>query len=111
MTTKSLIKERSDWAAAELLKCRSTSAVVAAMADHWGISRRQARRYVGAAHKVIAADLEEAGLERRELAALAVHALFEAMASGMAMGQPAVVVGCVRELRELVGLECRPDRP
>lgn len=109
MTTRAVAAERVAWAAGRLLACRSTSAVVAEAAERWGISRRQAQRIVGAAHAVVAADLEAAGVDRRQLVAQVHHGLMEAMAKALASDQPAAVVGAARELRELFKLATAPS--
>ena len=43
MVNKAQAQQRLDWAVKQLMECRSTSATVACVAEHWGISRRQAR--------------------------------------------------------------------
>ena len=96
--------ERLDWAVRRLLQCRSTSAVVADLADHWGMSRRQSQRVVGQAHRQLVADLEGAGVDRQQLVAQITHGLMEALAKALASDQPAAVVGAARELRELLAL-------
>ena len=96
--------ERLDWAVRRLMECRSTSAVVADLADHWGMSRRQGQRIAGQAHQQLVADLEGAGVDRSALTAQLAHGLMEAMAKALASDQPAAVVGAARELRELLAL-------
>ena len=102
MASPGVTAERIQWAVDRLLECRSTSATVAAMADHWGISRRQARRLVGKAHTALVEDLQESGVDRRELVAQIEHGLMEALGKALASSQPAAAVGCARELRELL---------
>lgn len=103
--------ERLDWAVRRLMECRSTAAVVSEMSEKWGISRRQAQRVVGHAHEQLALDLEGAGLERRQLAAQLIHGLMEAMSKALASGHASAVVGCSRELRELVRLSAPAPAP
>lgn len=116
MASPAAITERIQWGVDRLLECRSTSATVAAMADHWGISRRQARRDVGRAHQVLMDDLEVSGVSRPQIVAQLEHALFEALAKALASDQPAAVVGAARELQRLLHLTggahpLQPDRP
>jgi hypothetical protein len=113
MAGPSVTAERIQWAVDRLLECRSTSATVAAMADHWGISRRQARRLVGRAHAVLVEDLEETGVDRQQIVAQIEHGLMEALGKALASSQPAAVVGAARELRELLQLTngSRPLQP
>jgi hypothetical protein len=96
--------ERLDWAVRRLMECRSTSAVVADMADHWGMSRRQSQRVVGQAHQQLVADLEGAGVDRSALTAQLAHGLMEAMAKALASDQPSAVVGAVKAMAGLLGL-------
>jgi hypothetical protein len=104
VASPSVTAERIQWAVDRLLECRSTSATVAAMADHWGLSRRQARRLVGRAHQTLVADLEETGVNRTQIVVQIEHGLMEALGKALASSQPAAVVGAARELRELLQL-------
>jgi hypothetical protein len=115
MASPAVTAERIQWAVDRLLECRSTSAVVAELSDHWGISKRQARRLVGRAHQQLVADLEEAGVERVHLVAQIEHGLMEALSKALASNQPAAVVGAAKELRALLHLTgstpaLQPDR-
>jgi len=74
------------------------------VAEHWGISRRQARRVVGAAHEELVADVENSGVNRQQMVAQLTHGLMEALGKAIASDQPAAVVGCARELNSLLGL-------
>ena len=78
------------------------------MAEHWGISRRQARRVVGAAHEELVADVENSGVNRQQMVAQLAHGLMEALSKAVASNQPAAVVGCARELNNLLGLSAAP---
>ena len=74
------------------------------MSEHWGISRRQARRVVGAAHNELVADIDDSGVNRQQMVAQLTHGLMEALGKAIASDQPAAVVGCARELNSLLGL-------
>ena len=74
------------------------------MSEHWGISRRQARRVVGAAHNELVADIDDSGVNRQQMVAHLTHGLMEALGKAIASDQPAAVVGCARELNSLLGL-------
>jgi hypothetical protein len=104
MASPSVTEQRIQWAANRLLECRSTSAVVAELAEREGLSRRQARRLVGKAHMVLVDDLEQAGVDRLQIVAQLEHGLMEALGKAPASSQPAAVVGAARELRELLQL-------
>lgn len=104
MAERSATARRIDWAARQLLACRSTSACVAELAEMEAISLRSARRYVARAHQRLVDDLEESGVDRRQLVAQVTHGLMEAMAKALASGHASAVVGCSRELRKLLNL-------
>jgi hypothetical protein len=104
MAGPSVTTQRIDWAARRLMECRSTSAVVAELAEREGLSRRQARRLVGKAHAVLVDDLEQAGVDRQQLTAQLAHALVESVHKSLQAGHTAALVGACRELRELLHL-------
>ena len=97
-------QQRLNWAVKRLMACRSTTATVACVSEHWGISRRQARRVVGAAHDELVADIDDSGVSRQQMVAQLTHGLMEALGKAIASDQPAAVVGCARELNSLLGL-------
>jgi ABC-type amino acid transport substrate-binding protein len=99
---------RVDHALKMLAAGRSAAAAVADVAETYGISRRQSRRLVGRAYEVLRDDIEQSGVNRRLEAAQLVHTLHEAMAKALASGHASAVVGCSRELRELLGLGIKP---
>ena len=78
------------------------------MSEHWGISRRQARRVVGAAHNELVADIDDSGVNRQQMVAQLTHGLMEALGKAITSDQPAAVVGCARELNNLLGLSAIP---
>ena len=103
MSRKRESEHRIRWALEQLLKCRSHSAVVSELADSEGLSRRQARRYVAEAYDAMKADF--ADLDRPALAALCINGLMQALGQALESGQGAVVVGAVRQLTVLAGLD------
>lgn len=102
MACHGAVAKRVDWALAELLKLRSTSAVVSELAEREGCSRRTAQRAVQKAHQRLVADLED--IDRKHVVAQLEHALFAAASKALEDGQPAVIVGVSRELRALLQL-------
>jgi len=104
MAPRSVSQERIAHAAKRLLECKSAPAIVAELADHYGISARQARRYVAAGYKQLISDIEDSGCDRQQLAAQLVHGLQSAMAMGLASGHPSAVVGAARALADITGL-------
>jgi ABC-type amino acid transport substrate-binding protein len=95
---------RVDAALQMLQQGRSASATVSHLAEMHGISRRQGQRIVAKAFQVLRDDIEQSGINRKAESAQLVHALHEAMAKALASGHASAVVGCSRELRELLGL-------
>ena len=104
MATRSVSEDRIAHAAKRLLECKSAPAIVAELADHYGISIRQARRYVAAGYEQLVRDIEDSGCDRQQLAAQLVHGLQAAMAMGLASGHPSAVVGAARALADIAGL-------
>jgi hypothetical protein len=111
MAGKTAMALRVDFAVQALLRGHGSSAVVTQLAEKEGISRRSAQRVVQRAYRQLADDIEAVGVDRRQMVAQLVHALQEALAHALASKQPAVVVGAVRALDDLVMLGCRHDKP
>jgi hypothetical protein len=111
MASRTVAAARLKLATEMLLQCRSGSAVVAALSESQGISKRQARRIVARAYDEVRKDIEDTGLDRPGLISQLIHALLEAMAKALASGHGAVVVGCARQLDELVGLGVNAKQP
>jgi hypothetical protein len=95
---------RVDAALRMLQQGHSASATVTHLAETHGISRRSGQRYVAKAFQVLRDDIEQSGINRKAESAQLVHTLHEAMAKALASGHASAVVGCCRELRELLGL-------
>lgn len=104
MACRAQSEERLRWCLAQLLRCRSTSTIVAELAEREGISRRSARRYVAAAYSEMVADLEEAQIDRQQMVAVCVHALQRTIEQALDAGHGNSVIGAVRTLDELLVL-------
>jgi hypothetical protein len=104
MAARSVTAERIAWAVDCLIACRSTTAVVSQLSEREGISRRQAQRLVAQAHKILLSDIEQVGLDRREMVAQLVHALMESLSKALASNQPAAAVAAVRAIDDLCQL-------
>lgn len=104
MASRAVTTERIAWAVDCLIACRSTTAVVSQLSEREGISRRQVQRLVAKAHKVLLSDIEQVGLDRRELVAQLVHALVESLSKALASNQPAAAVAAVRAIDDLCKL-------
>ncbi len=104
MASRTATNDRINEAVALLLAGRSASGIVSEMADKHGVTRRQARRYVGRGYEIIRDDIDESDVDREKLVAQLVNSLQESMAKAAAAGHTCAVVSCCRELRELLGL-------
>ena len=104
MTRKLETEHRLRWALGEVLKCRSTSLIVAELSDREGISRRQARRNVARAYSEMVADIEGSGLDRKEMLAQCINALQITLSQALEAGHGGWAIGAVRTLNDLVGL-------
>lgn len=101
---------RVDVALSMLMAGNSASATVTHLSESLGISRRQSQRYVAKAYGLLRNDIEKAGISRRDELAQLVHVLHEAMAKALASGHASAVVGCSRELSNLLGLAADHQR-
>ena len=110
MASRAVTAERMEWAVKRLCECRSTTAVIAELAEREGLSRRQAQNLVSKAHAVLVDDLEQVGLDRRELTAQLHHALMESLSKALASNQPAAAVAAVRAISDLCQLTTQPRR-
>ena len=108
MASRSVSEDRIAYAAKRLLECKSAPAIVAELSDHYGISIRQARRYVSGGYERMIRDIEDSGCDRQQLAAQLVVGLQQAMAQGLVSGHVSGVVGAARALADLAGLNARP---
>jgi uncharacterized FAD-dependent dehydrogenase len=104
MASRSATKDRINESVALLLAGRSASGIVSEMADKHGVTRRQARRYVGRGYEIIRDDIDESDVDREKLVAQLVNSLQQSMVKAAAAGHTCAVVSCCRELRELLGL-------
>ena len=85
-----------------ILSGSSNSTAVRFASDEWGLSHRQCHRLIARAWQEIRGDVET--LDRKDLIAWAIQTLQEAAGDAAKHGQPAAVVGAVRELSILCGL-------
>jgi hypothetical protein len=104
MATRAVAKARTDWCYQQLVQCRPTCKITAELAEREGISRRQARDYVGRAYKEMAADLQDPQIENTEYLAKMITALEHTIEQGVQQGHGNAVIGATRLLSELLGL-------
>jgi predicted DNA-binding transcriptional regulator YafY len=109
MAARRVSQDRIAHAAKLLLECKSAPVIVAELADCYGVSLRQARRYVASAYEQMVRDIEDSGCDRKQLAAQLIVGLQSAMEMGLAIGHPSAVVGAARALADIAGLNARPS--
>lgn len=100
MATRAINQRRLNFAYQALLSNRPSHRIVAELAEGEGVSRRQARRIVGAAAEELVHDLDH--LERPAMLARFVVTLEATIEKSLESGQLAVTVGAVRTLADLL---------
>ena len=103
-STDSVIAERVRTLKVMVLSGSSNSVCVDHATAEWGLSSRQAYRLVKRAWSSIHADVDEVGIDRREMLAWCIHQLQAAAAQGLAKNNTGATVSAVRELNLLLGL-------
>ena len=102
-------ERRVNFAASLLAQGHSSSAAVTQVADLEGLSRRQSRRIVSAAHDLIVQDLEEMDISRPQMVAQLIGNLQAGVQKGLVLGQIGAVASCTKTLIELCGLAADSD--
>ncbi len=97
-------ERRVSFAASLLAQGHSSSAAVTEVAHSEGLSRRQSRRIVSAAHDLIVEDLEEMDISRPKMVAQLIGNLQAGVQKGLVLGQIGAVASCSKAIIELCGL-------
>ena len=103
-STNAVIAERVKALKGMILAGSSNSVCVAFAADQWGVSTRTAYRLLKSAWCSIHDDVDQVGVDRKQLLALSIHWLQAAAAQGLEKGNSGAAVAAVRELNLLCGL-------
>ena len=101
---KAELTRRIDIAAGMLAKGHSGTSVVTFMSEEEGISRRQSQRIISKAYQQLVNDLEEIGLDRKEMVSQLIVNLQSGIQKSLALGHISAMVACVRTLNDLCGL-------
>ena len=109
MASSSVTQQRRQQALKLLGDGWGTSELTAKLADEWGCSRRQSRRYVADAYAELVADLDH--VEAADMLAQIVNRLETVARLATEAGQHAAAVGATRLLAELVVTPHRNRRP
>ena len=103
-STNSVIAERVRTLKQMILSGSSNSVCVAHAADQWGLSTRQSYRLLQRAWASIHDDVDQVGVDRREMTAWAIHQLQRAVGDALDRHNAGAAVGAVREMNLLLGL-------
>ena len=103
-STNSVIADRVRTLKQMILSGSSNSVCVEHAADQWGLSRRQSYRLLQRAWASIHDDVDQVGVDRREMTAWAIHQLQRAVGDALDRHNAGAAVGAVRELNLLLGL-------
>ena len=72
--------------------------------QQWGISRAQGYKLLKRAWTQIKDDVDESGIDRREMLAWSIQTLMTATGQAMKQNNPGAVVSCERQLDWMTGL-------
>ena len=103
-STNSVIADRVRTLKQMILTGSSNSACVAFAADQWVLSARQTYRLLQRAWASIHDDVDQVGVDRREMTAWAIHQLQRAVGDALDRHNAGAAVGAVREMNLLLGL-------
>ena len=96
--------ERIDFLQRMILEGHANAICLQYARQEWGLSRSQGYKLLSKAWMQIESDLEEAGVERRQLLAWCITQLQAAVGVAIRQKNPGAVVGACRELDALCGL-------
>lgn len=103
-STTAVMGERIDLLQRMILEGNANAMCLQYARQAWGLSRSQGYKLLGKAWTQIESDLEEAGVERRQLLAWCISQLQTAVGLAIKQRNPGAVVGACRELDALCGL-------
>lgn len=103
-STTAVMGERVDLLQRMILEGNANAICLQYARQAWGLSRSQGYKLLSKAWIQIESDLEEAGVERRQLLAWCISQLQTAVGVAIKQQNPGAVVGACRELDALCGL-------
>ena len=103
-STNAVVADRVRTLKQMILTGSSNSTCVAFAADQWGLSTRQTYRLLQRAWESIHDDVDQVGVDRREMTAWAIHQLQRAVGDALDRHNAGAAVGAVREMNLLLGL-------
>lgn len=103
-STNAVVADRVRTLKQMILTGSSNSVCVAFASDQWGVSTRTAYRLLKSAWGSIHDDVDQVGVDRREMTAWAIHQLQRAVGDALDRHNAGAAVGAVREMNLLLGL-------
>jgi hypothetical protein len=94
----------ADWCYQRLLAGDPTAELVTKAASHWGVSDRQARRYVAAAYQRMKADWEAEGIDKPAYLTRLLQQLETAAQQGIEDRNGSITIGAVKQISRLLGI-------
>ncbi len=92
------------WCYQRLLAGDPTAVLVTNAAAHWGVSDRQARRYVAAAYQRMKADWETEGIDKPAYLTRLLQQLETAAQQGIEDRNGSITIGAVKQISRLLGI-------
>jgi hypothetical protein len=94
----------ADWCYQRLMAGDPTAELVTKAASHWGVSDRQARRYVAAAYQRMKADWEAEGIDKPAYLTRLLQQLETAAQQGIEDRNGSITIGAVKQISRLLGI-------
>jgi hypothetical protein len=93
-----------EWCYQRLLIGEPTATLVTKAANHWGVSARQARRYVSCAYQRMKADWEAEGIDKPAYLTRLLQQLETAAQQGIEDRNGSITIGAVKQISRLLGI-------
>lgn len=93
-----------DWCYQRLLEGEPTAVLVSKAAEHWGVSARQARRYVSGGYQRLKTDWEAEGIDKPAYLTRLLGQLELAAQQGLEDRNGSVTIGAIKQLSRLLGI-------
>ena len=94
----------ADWCYQRLTDGTPTAALVTDAAKHWGVSDRQARRYVSAAYQRLKANWEAEGIDKPAYLTRLLGQMEAVAQQGIEDRNGSVTIGAVKQIARMLGL-------
>ena len=96
--------ERVDQLQAMILNGEPNTACLAHARQTWGVSRAQGYRLLKKAWAQIKDDVDESGIDRKELLSWSIQTLMAAAGQAMKQNNPGAMVSAIRQLDHMTGV-------